>query len=112
MRCSSERSSGAPGLRYPLVNTGEAPDRLRARRYVRNVPRRRVCAMRQDQGVHDLAGEKPQVNGTTQKRLAGKVAVVTGSSRGIGKAIARALGAEGAIVGVHYCRGREQADEL
>src|SRR5437867_11943432 len=68
--------------------------------------------MRQDQGVHDLAGEKPQVNGTTQKRLAGKVAVVTGSSRGIGKAIARALGAEGAIVGVHYCRRREQADEL
>src|SRR5436309_3322789 len=68
--------------------------------------------MRQDQGVHDLAGEKRQVNGTTQKRLAGKVAVVTGSSRGIGKAIARALGAEGAIVGVHYCHGREQADEL
>jgi len=68
--------------------------------------------MRQDQGVHDLAGEKPQVNGTTQKRLAGKVAVVTGSSRGIGKAIARALGLEGAIIGVHYCRGREKADEL
>ena len=68
--------------------------------------------MRQDQGVHDLAGEKPQVNETTQKRLTGKVAVVTGSSRGIGKAIARALGAEGAIIGVHYCRGRDQADEL
>jgi acetoacetyl-CoA reductase len=69
--------------------------------------------MRQDHGVHDLAsGEKPQVNGTTQKRLAGKVAVVTGSSRGIGKAIARALGAEGAIIGVHYCRGQEQADAL
>jgi NAD(P)-dependent dehydrogenase (short-subunit alcohol dehydrogenase family) len=52
------------------------------------------------------------VNGSTQKRLAGKVAVVTGSSRGIGKAIARALAAEGATMAVHYCRGREQADEL
>ena len=52
------------------------------------------------------------MSGTSQKRLAGKVAVVTGSSRGIGKAIARALAAEGASMAVHYCRGREAADEL
>ena len=68
--------------------------------------------MRLDQGTDDLAGERQHVNGSTQKRLAGKVAVVTGSSRGIGKAIARALAAEGATLGVHYCRGREQADQL
>jgi NAD(P)-dependent dehydrogenase (short-subunit alcohol dehydrogenase family) len=52
------------------------------------------------------------MNGSAQKRLSGKVAIVTGSSRGIGKAIARALAAEGAALGVHYCKGREQADEL
>jgi NAD(P)-dependent dehydrogenase (short-subunit alcohol dehydrogenase family) len=46
------------------------------------------------------------------KRLAGKVAVVTGSSRGIGRAIAKALAAEGAVMAVHYCRGRESADEV
>ncbi|HEY4770812.1 MAG TPA: SDR family NAD(P)-dependent oxidoreductase, partial [Myxococcales bacterium] len=68
--------------------------------------------MRLDAGVHHLAGERSQVNGSAQRRLAGKVAVVTGSSRGIGKAIARALAAEGAALAVHYCRGREQADEL
>jgi NAD(P)-dependent dehydrogenase (short-subunit alcohol dehydrogenase family) len=50
--------------------------------------------------------------GDTQKRLAGKVAVVTGSSRGIGRAIARALAGEGAAVAIHYCRGREQAESF
>src|SRR5256885_8097509 len=45
-------------------------------------------------------------------RLAGKGAVVTGSSRGIGRAIARALALEGAALAVHYCRGEEQAASL
>ena len=68
--------------------------------------------MRLEQEIETQAGERQHVNGSAQKRLAGKVAVVTGSSRGIGKAIAKALAAEGAIMGVHYCRGREGADEL
>ena len=49
---------------------------------------------------------------STAKRLRGRVAVVTGSSRGIGRAIARALATEGASVAVHYCRGEEQAASL
>ena len=68
--------------------------------------------MRLEHEVQQQSTEKTQVNGSPHKRLAGKVAVVTGSSRGIGRAIAKALAAEGATMGVHYCRGREQADQL
>ncbi len=42
-------------------------------------------------------------------RLAGKVSVVTGSSRGIGAAIAKAYAAEGATLVVTYRKEREQA---
>ena len=48
----------------------------------------------------------------TKDSLAGKTALVTGGSRGIGRAIALALGRRGAHVAVHYNAAREAADEV
>jgi glucose 1-dehydrogenase len=44
------------------------------------------------------------------RRLDGKVALVTGASRGLGQAIAYRLSEEGAAVAVHYHASREGAD--
>lgn len=55
-----------------------------------------------------MAEERSKLNGLD---ISGKVALITGSSRGIGKAIAMLFAAAGARVAVHYRGNREAAEE-
>jgi 3-oxoacyl-[acyl-carrier protein] reductase len=53
-----------------------------------------------------------RLKGNEMSRLKGKVAVVTGASKGIGAGIAKALAAEGASVVVNYASSKEGADKV
>src|SRR5436305_4815534 len=61
---------------------------------------------------HTVVQSEHQTGGGSMAKLDGKVAVVTGASKGIGASIARHLAAEGAAVVVNYASSKEGADRV
>lgn len=74
-------------------------------------PSKGFSTTKQSSGVRAVAAVEPVVAGV-EKALLAPVAVVTGASRGIGKAIALGLGKSGCKVLVNYSRSSKEADDV
>src|SRR5215831_4837715 len=97
-KCRGGRDHGSEDI------PGDGCDRRHGRLHGRAIAGARTCG----------AGAGPTVihGDTVMASLANKTALVTGASRGIGRATAEALAKAGAHLIVHYARSAAEADEL
>ncbi|CAN1847099.1 3-oxoacyl-[acyl-carrier-protein] reductase 3, chloroplastic [Linum perenne] len=89
-------------------NWSSVPVRASASLHVSRASRERVwCA-----GVRAQVATAEQVSSESVKKVESPVVIVTGASRGIGKAIALSLGKAGCKVLVNYARSSKEAEEV
>src|SRR5262245_28696663 len=99
--CASSRAMVRP-FRLPPTTTTDVRDIMCPPRLCSNASANNYCSL----NVKSIKIISISGRGEHMSTLAGKVAVVTGSSRGIGAAIARLFAQAGAAVAVH---GRDEA---
>src|SRR5712691_2921026 len=97
----------AEACRRCVSHLEEAADEVRSRHVLSVLPMIRRRGSRHMNNLASAASIAPDP--THPKPLLGRVAVVTGGSRGIGACIARELAAAGAHVVVNYLQGAEAA---
>src|SRR5436309_3677994 len=111
-----DRYHATPARRRPAINSGSRRRTGRSRPgcggSLRCHALRNSSGLSRRQPVVRYAPTHPSRETVMSKKLEGKVAVVTGASKGIGAEIARHLAAEGAAVVVNYASSKAGADKV
>ncbi|KAL3728619.1 hypothetical protein ACJRO7_033236 [Eucalyptus globulus] len=105
-------SSGGRSLGLPRRNVSPVLGGARPPRLLRSLPSLRCRSGSSIAGVRAQVATVEKVSKKVAQNVESPVVIVTGASRGIGKAVALTLGKAGCKVLVNYARSSKEADEV